>query len=98
MQLSIVNRSYLSNPNTSYLCNERALQENRICLLSTLRRPKVGQEQGWIQSWTFGGLNCLFNVKSSLILCFAIGDVAVWVEAMTLDPPRSSHGQENLIF
>ena len=27
----------LSNPNTSYLYNERALQENGICLLSTLR-------------------------------------------------------------
>ena len=37
MQLSVFNRSYFSNLNTSYLYKERALQENGICLLSTLR-------------------------------------------------------------
>ena len=45
MQLSVFNRSNFSNPSTSYLYNERALQENGICLLSTLRpsqaRPRT---------------------------------------------------------
>ena len=30
-----------------------------------------------IQSWTLGGHNCLFHLKSFLTLLFAIGNIAV---------------------
>ena len=57
---------------------------------------KVASKQGWIQSWTLGGLNpeldfgghnCLFDMKSFLALLLAIGNSAAWETIAPLDPP-----------
>ena len=46
-------------------------------VLKTFYAKASKQGQGWIQSWTLGGLNYHFHVKSVLTLLFAIGNIAV---------------------